>query len=81
MPLQLFVMLLYAILLAFENTFIPAYKSVGQDEPEFLTVNPSIVIPSAYNVITSPLPPPSIMQLSEPFSDFIVSFLLTTTFS
>ena len=35
-------------------------------------MNPSIVIPSAFNVITSPLPPPSTMQLAEPFSDFIV---------
>ena len=64
------------MLLAFENTFIPASY-----EPEFLTVNPSIVILFAINVITSPLPSPSIMQLAEPFSERIVNVLVTKTFS
>ena len=76
MPSWLFVMLLQTILLAFENTFIPASY-----EPEFLTVNPSIVIPFAFNVITLPLPPPSTIQLAEPFSDFIVNCLSTFKFS
>jgi hypothetical protein len=53
MPAQLLLTLLPVIVLLFEVTLIP---TLPRKLPEFVAVNPTSVIPSAFKVIALPLP-------------------------